>query len=739
MEVAKKEAENEKKRSAIQATRAIRTPEQKATDNQIRKEQYANMEVAKKEAENAKKRSAIKLTRAIRTPEQKANDSQIRKEQYASMEESKKEAQKAKKRESYQPKKNQGINFDLNTEDFDPKNPGNFEDFTEDPERAALLFHANSGHLRFRQLEQLCNEDGTINDIALASVEKELNDEILTCQENEDVMFNYAASQGRRCSQFQPSPELKAKHDEKQQSITGIPTCSLDAEKLVCGACGIQSVHGRYGKYCRAVPLQDLPDGFILSKEDLQQYEELKKTPPLHLPLDGTKTLHEVHLHKLQSVYESQKLGKSFHLHPEFVHLHQDLDVEDQGQPNSCEMTIFCPNCSEWLDGVKKLNKTPNKACPPNSIASGIDFGDPARIGLVKPSPIEILIIAKHRHFHQISKVNQNHRTGERSDFTANELRCHDILFRHDASITASIALMFFQWIETYGEEFYKEEKVEEELKDLFQKLLTIQLVAPENALEVIAKKLKMQTHLRARPWVIFQWLCVLQQIHPLYKDDPKLKPEHFRDFEKLVQQCNDTIMETTTGVTDESVRNADKVVGDDVAQVRTAILKEGDMAQIAEECSACNHQYRQNVDSTETPADSMNVSSCFVANASLLEGYLKHSKGTDDNAPSENSSSPSTPTEPGQTEQSHQDSSGPEKSDAKKTQQGKEILELILQTAEALNVKLPLSLADADSSGKTPTKGGTKKHKRQQQKKQKKGTNPSDYVNLHKKAWTSE
>ena len=39
--------------------------------------------------------------------------------------------------------------------------------------------------------------------------------------------------------------------------LNGIPE-SMDALQLVCGACGIQTVHGQCGQYCTIVRLSDV-------------------------------------------------------------------------------------------------------------------------------------------------------------------------------------------------------------------------------------------------------------------------------------------------------------------------------------------------------------------------------------------------------------------------------------------------------------------------------------------------
>ena len=600
------------------------------------------------------------------------------------------------------------------TEFFDSSNPHNFENFTEDPETAALLYHANSGHLRFQTLEELCNDDGSVKEELLASFKEELNNETLTNQECEDLLFKYAASQGRSYSALQPSPELKKEHEKNQVPLQGVASNNTsDAPKLVCGSCGIVRLHGQYGKQCSTVALEELPDSLVLSGAQLHDYEELKNAKPLHIPLDNTNNLREVHLHKLKSVYESEHLQKFYHLHPEFVHVHEDEESHVKK-----EMTVLCPSCTQWLSSVKKTKDDsrdgkPTASKPPNSIAAGIDFGDPRRIGLVPLEPIELMIVAKIRHFHQISKVSRNHQPGERSDFTSNELRCHDIHFKHDAPIVASIALMFMQWESSQQEELKSNDW--DEICGLFAKLLTIQLVGPQREMETMAKRLKMQTHLRARPWVVFQWLCVLQRVHPDYAADPQLEPCHFKDFKLFVEKCDKAAMATAIAVTDESVRNAEKVNGDDVARVRTGILTESDLRDIAKEGGGEGVQQ-----SESSSSHSMNVSSAYVADASFAATHT------------------STASESPLEEQNAETTDAPKPST---DYDAKESLDRILQIVECFNVELPSS-PDGTGGQQRGVEGGRNRKNStctHTKKKQKKNPDPSAYKGLHKSAWVSE
>ena len=301
------------------------------------------------------------------------------------------------------------------------------------------------------------------------------------------------------------------------------------------------------------------------------------------------------------------------------------------------------------------------------------------------------MIIAKHRHFHNVAKVNANHRMGERSDLTQNELRCHSILFKHDAPVTASIALMFFKWLDQYNSSTASSPQNKEPgiLRDLMTKLLTVQLVGPELEIETIGRKAKMQTHIQARAYVVYQWIAVLQHVHPLYQNDPRLEISHYSSFRSFVQECNCAILDRTVALTSQSVRDAEKVSGDDVAQVRTAILSKSDLHNI--KASATVHPQ----------ASGMNVSYSFVANSNPAgaDFHEQNQQNTDHNS-----------------------------------QQCQQNLSILLEIANVFNVQLP----DKDASDEVPS---PKARQQSKDSPSTKGTanDPADFLHVANSAWNSK
>ena len=94
-----------------------------------------------------------------------------------------------------------------------------FHDFEQHPETAAMLYHLNSGHLRFTGLDGADSAESTE---ALRALKKDIEEECLSDEEIEALMRSYLSSQGRgiegECHKF-----------------CGLP-CSIDAHHLACGA-----------------------------------------------------------------------------------------------------------------------------------------------------------------------------------------------------------------------------------------------------------------------------------------------------------------------------------------------------------------------------------------------------------------------------------------------------------------------------------------------------------------------
>ena len=89
-------------------------------------------------------------------------------------------------------------------------------------------------------------------------------------------------------------------------------------------------------------------------------YTVVNYTTPSTFPLYKSFSIAHFYLHKLYSVYESNVLHKTFHLHPEFVH--QEDDPAHPGEKK--EVTILCPMCASWVTQKKKKKTNSDAQCP---------------------------------------------------------------------------------------------------------------------------------------------------------------------------------------------------------------------------------------------------------------------------------------------------------------------------------------------------------------------------------------
>ena len=296
--------------------------------------------------------------------------------------------------------------------------------------------------------------------------------------------------------------------------------------------------------------MKSLDPILALTNEQVLEYELTKAQPPLCLPCDDKGTLKEFFPYKVQSVYVSKKLGKMFHLHPEFV-----LNQEN----NEDECVVLCQSCKHQC--IPKSGSTKSPMIPKHSIAAGIDFGDYKRVGLEEPSLAERIVIAKTRHYHNVIKINNNQKVGSYTDFTKSKLQGHSILFHHDAPIIASLALLL---------ESYKKDGLGNEGERLGQQLsqfLSIYLLGSKGKKDPIARNSIMSKQLKVWPHVIYQWISILQQTSEQYKgSDPPLPS--FSEVAPLLQQAHEVIFSKAKHIADQSIVNAENKLRDDIAQV---------------------------------------------------------------------------------------------------------------------------------------------------------------------------
>ena len=456
--------------------------------------------------------------------------------------------------------------------------------FEHDHEAAIVMHHLNSGHEKFPHLESLLKKASTSGNKAIDVTEKakeELLKQRLEINDLTPLVEEFLTASGRTAK-------------DKTRKKGGL-TPSVDAHHIVCGACGMRNVDGEHGKWSEEFMLEKLPHFMQLTPEQEASWRH-ERANPITVPTDCSGGTKQIDVSKVWSIHHSQKLGKCFHLHPEFVHVRQGK-----------ERTFLCHSCSAHIKKKKKEAPTktevlednaiadhgtvetvhdptppkPNHAdaielfpqhifhcsanpeAPPFSIASGLDFGDHRRVGLPVPTMMEHMIISKVRHFHNVMKVQSNHRSSHRSDGTMNELKAHSIMFRDDTATLASLTL---------DADFITESVTS---------ALTLELVGPNGEVDKLLDNSQLNRVLSGRPHVVFQWLAVLQRTHPLYKLDPPLIWGDLLALEKALKAAQSSIFSGAVMVTDTETVNEDRIHGDDTSGIRTKILSQVDLDEI--------------------------------------------------------------------------------------------------------------------------------------------------------------
>ena len=220
-------AMTQEEKEAARAARPPRTEAQKAarTTAAARAARPPRTEAQKAARTTEAAKAARRQTRPPRTAAQKAARTSAARE----------------KRSSEQ------VDFSLLDSDSITENA--FYGFEQNPETAALLYHFNSGHDRFRSMEKLLSARSGSRALTQARQEllNEIADEALSIDERNGLMKDFLLSQG-----CEVPPGLRDNDGAWQGE--GIPP-SVDAPMLVCGACGFQSVQERHGQVCTVVAL----------------------------------------------------------------------------------------------------------------------------------------------------------------------------------------------------------------------------------------------------------------------------------------------------------------------------------------------------------------------------------------------------------------------------------------------------------------------------------------------------
>ena len=396
---------------------------------------------------------------------------------------------------------NEGINFETSITD---EWKCGFHSFEQDPEEAVMLWHLNSGSLRFSDV------NGDLNDAAVRErLANEIHDEILTVEEQDNLVGDFLLRQGRG--------GYNAAYRQE---------CSIKS----CGACGKHEAERNGLEYVES-HLSQL--GILkLNEEQRERFQQECSALPLMLPIDDLGELKEFHVWKLRSIYAWE--NSLYFLHPELIH---QVKVDEH---RLMPATYLCKTCNAAVNDGQ---------IPSNSLASGVDFGDCSRLPLLtRPNQMERAIIAKLRHYYTIVKVQPNGQPGwSRSDYTHSAIRGHAILFEHDAPKVAASSLLS---------------------REHMQNAIGLHFLGPDGYMDQLIQNTLGTSFILGRAYVIYQWLAILNDINWMYENEYQLPA--FEDLKQVIKECNEHIVKTAVRVTNADTLRAEAHIGDDVAKVRT-------------------------------------------------------------------------------------------------------------------------------------------------------------------------
>ena len=425
-----KEQSNEKSAQQMRSKRQTMTQDEKEQSNDKRAQQMRSkrqtMTQDEKEQANEKSAQQMRSKRQTMTQDEKEQANDKRAQQMRSkrqtMTQEEKDTAKAEKVERSRKKRKdetdrkEELRADFSLDVF-REGHNNFYRFEQSMETSVCQWHMNSGSESFRAVRKLGGEHPLSPD-QLDGLLKEIKNEKLTTEEHNQLVREFLEEQGR--GGF-PGINHEVKGLEASKH-------TQDACILTCASCGIKDMERGKSALFKVVEVDALSPVLSFTEEEEAGHKDSKRL--LMLPVDEKGTMKQFNVQRLRSFHKSNKTNKLFHLHPEFVH---EARVDKSG--DEVEHVFLCKSChSHCFPGKGKKGQA-----PPRSIAAGVDFGDFNRIGLEAPNLMERKVIAKHRHFHSMIKVQPNDAVGARSDFTCSKTRCHSILFRHDAADVAAL------------------------------------------------------------------------------------------------------------------------------------------------------------------------------------------------------------------------------------------------------------------------------------------------------------
>ena len=145
------------------------------------------------------------------------------------------------------------------------------------------------------------------------------------------------------------------------------------ANLYACGACGVRRCETLETSLGELIPISELPEAYSYTEA---QNARLDGLSAVRLPMRDGST-RDVDLKAAQTYFDAED-GKRYHLYPNLV----EIEVES-GVP----CVRLCRQCTLARSKAKP-------SAGKNSIANGVDFGRPEKLGLRPPTAAEHMLLA---------------------------------------------------------------------------------------------------------------------------------------------------------------------------------------------------------------------------------------------------------------------------------------------------------------------------------------------------------
>ena len=418
-------------------------------------------------------------------------------------------------------------------------------DMIRSPSTAVLLYYLNSGMFRFDQYKQFdAQASRSISTLGSDDAQNSGHDDLSSPNAN-----FFCQNTQRPYADVHNMTELEV--DKMKREIAGEALSPDEARELMkdwfirhsytegslfaCGACGRRLMERDElpaVKYERL--FLDLESSRILeyNDDDSLWLKTIKAEGPVRVPTGpDPQQVKYVMPWKLVSYFETDD-GKMYHLHPELI------QREDDGRL----FTRLCPCCWSNVEAGK---------IPPNSIASGVDFGDSRRLGMEPLWLHEQLILSRVRLYMANVKLMSND-TGQATFATKHRLRGHAVLFKHDAPVVA--------------DEMQRQTPVLTD-PEYLRTLMQLYFVDENGRSDILMHNLIQTSNLLARPWVIYQYLRILKCVNEMYT---AIQIPSYTDLTSAVHTANESIVRDTVVVDDKESIAFEAQLGSDVAHAQT-------------------------------------------------------------------------------------------------------------------------------------------------------------------------